>query len=555
MSRSRSCVLFYLLSLSSALSVPYFSPFGADSLPQTLFTTQRQHKPADLPHSDPTDSFWTHSPGANPLAAEGSTGALTDNADVCIIGSGITGVSAAYHLANAVEGGAFPLGRDNEVRAVILEAREFCSGATGRNGGNLTPVSFAGFRKVETLFGRVSALRHYAIEHYSASEMVRIAREAAWAGAVDLVEGGHIDVMLTQEQLAEFTADFAAAVHAGKNVNDVSWLSREAMNVGVRTQGYNLWPLKFVTQLFNQTRNSVASSGKVDLRLHTRTPVTSISPLDSNSSNNTSSSPAHRWSLATPRGSGRCTSVLHATNGYVSHLLPHMSGLGPDAIIPVRGQVLAMRAAAPLEAIGTASGAGNEGYWFPRPVSVGGDVADEGIGTILRGFLPQTFPGRYEPGREPEAEWWATTHLEIPFVGPVLDRSVVLDSHKGQFIAAGYAGHGMPRAYGCAEVAVQMIAAELGGWEWEAPEWFPRPFLTWSVLCTLVSFRLRRSSAWDAQPSTHLNTLAAWSQARWTSAPHNNKIDLAFDLWTPVATLLATFECFQFQNRPGSWDG
>ncbi|KAJ6472430.1 FAD dependent oxidoreductase-domain-containing protein [Mycena sanguinolenta] len=496
--RSRSYVLLSLLNLAFALSVPFSSPFD----PQTPFASQTQHKPADLPHSDPTHAFWTHSPGANPLAAEGSAGALTEDADVCIIGSGITGVSAAYHLANAVEDGAFPLARDNKVRAVILEARDFCC-KLGRNGGNLTPASFTSFRKVEARFGRVAALRHYAVEHYSASEMVRIAREAGWADAADLVEGGHIDAVLTQEQVAHVTADFAAAVQAGKNVNDVSWLSREEMNAtfgiyswGVRRQGYNLWPLKFVTQLFNQTRNGITDDNKFELRLHTHTPVTSISPLDTNSTTS-SSSPARRWSLATPRGRVHCTSVLHATNGYASHLLPHMASPGPDAIIPTRGQVLAMRAVAPLDAIGTPSwdaDDGSEEYWFPRPVTAGkgaplvilggGRIAagppfethttddstvDKRVGAALRNFLPAIFPGMYEPGREPEAEW----------VGPVLDRRSGIDSHQGQFIAAGYAGHGLPRAYGCAEVAVQMIAAELGGWEWKSPEWFPRPFLTW----------------------------------------------------------------------------
>jgi hypothetical protein len=111
-------VLFPLLGIASALSVPY--PDSA----QIPFTGHA-HNPADLPHPNPTHSFWTHSPGANPLAAEGSTGALTDDADVCIIGSGITGVSAAYHLANAVEKGTFP-DSGSKIRAVILEAREFC---------------------------------------------------------------------------------------------------------------------------------------------------------------------------------------------------------------------------------------------------------------------------------------------------------------------------------------------------------------------------------------------------------------------------------------------
>jgi cation diffusion facilitator CzcD-associated flavoprotein CzcO len=62
-------------------------------------------------------------PDVNPLARIGSTGPLTANADICIIGSGITGVSVAYHLSKL-------LGDDATLRdalnIVILEARDFC---------------------------------------------------------------------------------------------------------------------------------------------------------------------------------------------------------------------------------------------------------------------------------------------------------------------------------------------------------------------------------------------------------------------------------------------
>ena len=79
-------------------------------------------KPAGLPCPNPTRSFWANStPDANPLAREGSTGLLTTDADVCIIGSGITGVGVAYHLSQAVETSLRPL------RVVILEARDFCA--------------------------------------------------------------------------------------------------------------------------------------------------------------------------------------------------------------------------------------------------------------------------------------------------------------------------------------------------------------------------------------------------------------------------------------------
>lgn len=72
-----------------------------------------------LPIANPTSSFWL-TPDNNPLLKHNSQGHLSiSEADVCIIGSGITGVSAAYHLSK--------MGMGDKKRVVILEARDFCS--------------------------------------------------------------------------------------------------------------------------------------------------------------------------------------------------------------------------------------------------------------------------------------------------------------------------------------------------------------------------------------------------------------------------------------------
>lgn len=73
-----------------------------------------------LPVANATKSFWIDTPGSNPLAEEGSTGELTRRSDVCIIGSGITGVSVAWHVSKAWR---------HELQkptVTIFEAREFC---------------------------------------------------------------------------------------------------------------------------------------------------------------------------------------------------------------------------------------------------------------------------------------------------------------------------------------------------------------------------------------------------------------------------------------------
>lgn len=181
-----------------------------------------------------------------------------------------------------------------------------------------------------------------------------------------------------------------------------------------------MWPLKLVGLLYELAQTQTPN---FSVNVYTRTPATSISPHPDAAS-------GRRWTVETPRGTISCAYILHATNAYVSHLIPHLAG--PDGIIPTRGQVMAVRAAAPPDAITKSAWAANEGfeYWFPRPMSsgeatplviVGGgrevatpkyelyevddSVCNEEIGRAMRRFLPSVFPGKYEEGREPELEW------------------------------------------------------------------------------------------------------------------------------------------------------
>lgn len=180
--------------------------------------------------------------------------------------------------------------------------------------------------------------------------------------------------------------------------------------------GNNLWPLKLVSVLFNLAQNA---SPNYNLTLHTRTPVTEVTPLDPSS--------GRRWSLATARGAVSCSYVLHATNGYASHLLPWLRG--PNGIVPTRGQISAVRANSP-NALGDTGfvGSGGDIYWFPRQdtkpgenqlVIIGGgrEGQDESefhtiddstvspfVSRVQRNFLPGVFPGKFDV-REPEMEW------------------------------------------------------------------------------------------------------------------------------------------------------
>jgi hypothetical protein len=103
-----------------------FSPISLYDLLQAHFQANSSppSESASFPVPNATRSFWTAgAPGVNPLARAGSTGPLTADAEICIIGSGITGVSVAYHLSKLFGDDAT---LQDQLSIVTLEARDFC---------------------------------------------------------------------------------------------------------------------------------------------------------------------------------------------------------------------------------------------------------------------------------------------------------------------------------------------------------------------------------------------------------------------------------------------
>ncbi|KAF7985817.1 hypothetical protein HWV62_476 [Athelia sp. TMB] len=505
----RALLLLRLAALSMSVTVP----LNQLKTEQSVLNRPTTHGPAHLPVPNPSKSFWVDSsPDPSPLRLEGSSGDLTDEADVCIIGSGITGniktagwslrvasylnhgVGVAHHLSQAVATSRIKAG----LKVVILEAREFCSGATGRNGGHLTPATFKHFQGLQEMHGTKQALRALALEDYTVSSLLKIIDTEGLADKINLAAWGHNYLLLSETEVAEARADLKAAQAAGVDLYGTP-------HPGFRFPGHNLWPLKLVTQLYLLAKSRTPD---FSLSIHTRTPVTSIFAADSTSNLEF----GRRYTLDTPRGLIKCSYIVHATNAHASHLLPQFTG--PNGIIPTRGQAMALGAAVTREELGTSGWGGNEGfeYWFPMPASVdmpeanpitilggGREVAtpqfelyeeddsslNEDVSRALIDFLPNLFKGRYEKGRKPDMEWsgiMAMTKIHDPFVGPVLDPKGGKELYQGQFISAGYSGHGMPRAFACAEVIADMIVSEISGTEWSLPDWLPEQYLTWNRL-------------------------------------------------------------------------
>jgi hypothetical protein len=101
-----------------------------------------------LPQPNATEPYWLHV--KHRLAAIQSK-VLPEKTDIAIIGSGITGTSVAHSLLSRPT---------NPLQTItVLEARTLCSGATGRNGGNLLTYGGLGYTEIKSVLGKDMALK------------------------------------------------------------------------------------------------------------------------------------------------------------------------------------------------------------------------------------------------------------------------------------------------------------------------------------------------------------------------------------------------------------
>lgn len=85
---------------------------------------------------------------------------------MAIIGSGVTGLGVAMSL----------LKNDPQIRVTVLEARELCSGATGRNGGQLAINAAETYEESRARLGPDMALK---IVHFTLQTLDRMRQMAS----------------------------------------------------------------------------------------------------------------------------------------------------------------------------------------------------------------------------------------------------------------------------------------------------------------------------------------------------------------------------------------
>lgn len=260
------------------------------------------------------------------------------DADVVIIGSGVTGAAVARTLLDwdaqrVREHGGQP------IRVIMLEARDACSGATARNGGHITPPLYHDYSSLKKEFGATVAQRIIRFRLAHLQEFLRVAEEEGLLIDSQARRVQTFDVFFDREtflqakaKLEEYSRDMpneGKVYSALDPVDGVDLAEEYQLSPGaagcITTTAGAIHPYRLITGILSRLLNEYSDQ----FYLYTHTPCISIaSPKDGS-----------LYTISTPRGTLYAPHVVHATNGWVSHLLEPLRG----KIIPLRATMTAQR--------------------------------------------------------------------------------------------------------------------------------------------------------------------------------------------------------------------
>jgi glycine/D-amino acid oxidase-like deaminating enzyme len=246
--------------------------------------------------------------------------------DVCIVGGGIGGLSAAWHLAG--------LG----IRATVVEGRAVASGASGRNGGFLMAGGAAFHNDARRQWGADAARRVYRLTLDAQSDIYAIADELGASDAFRRVGGLRL---ATTDDEADHVRDHAQALREDGFPGELlegddvpAPLRRRGRVALVTPHDAGLQPARWVRAL---ARGAEARG----VRILEGTPVTA--PV--------AAEPTGGFRLRTPHGVVHAERVVVACDGALPSLVPAYAEA-------VRCRRLHMLATAPLP----------EGVGYHQPV-------------------------------------------------------------------------------------------------------------------------------------------------------------------------------------------
>ncbi|RTE81288.1 hypothetical protein BHE90_004228 [Fusarium euwallaceae] len=453
-----------------------------------------------LPSPNPTQAAWQQPP--HPTISDAQSPELPSETDVAVIGSGITGTAVTHYLLN--HGG--------DLRVTMLEARTSVSGATGRNGGHLVSdsdslfpslvkeigidqaietvrFSEANIRRLKDLIAQLNPKEREAVEFRHVISTTALEDQESFEEAVDGLK-----------QLLRAVPD-SGIKYKVCNKEDASKVFGFHNVAGVVEQHgvAALWPYRLITAVLASLRKDFSSR----FNLETKTPVLSV--------DHDKSSQTFPYTLHTHRGVLRVRHVIHCTNGYSGHLIPNLVG----KLYPLKGTMSTQKLGPSFPHLGdrmswshiskgtydASTGHIHLGLYYAQQnaktgvMFLGGESQslsglltsdDSFVGDDARNTLTSAAPRiwKYASPAEPLNVWsgiMGFTADGMPLVGS-LPTTLTGRSGSGEWIAAGFNGHGMDKCWLSGEALARMVLGEK-----EVPG-FPKAYLltarrieSWSV--------------------------------------------------------------------------
>ncbi|KAJ5786241.1 uncharacterized protein N7503_011453 [Penicillium pulvis] len=421
-----------------------------------------------LPQPSSTLSLWHRTTRSFPHLHANRLAPVPTSTKYLIIGSGISGVLTAWKLA---ESGV------NAEDILIIEAREAVSGASGRNAGHIRPDSFRGFPGYAKFHGPEQARKILENERVVLENVRNFVKEHNIDCDFNYMRT--FEVALTDEVVDSLSKSLVAFKAAGGDVSHVKYYEGEAAKKETRSPealcayespAASNHPGKLVQWILN---DFIAKGGK----LWTHCPVTKIDRFRSDNS------PSLRWEVHTPRGIVTAETVVHCTNAYAAYLLPELGKF----ITPRRSQVNSF--VPPLSLSGedslkhTMALRYRADHFFSVNALNNGTVVLGGTGTRsssdmtsedlitfddsrysdrlaqnstkeFLGLCHQPDSASLRHGEGLDHAWTGIIGMTAdgaPLVGPI-------EGLDGQWICAGFNGHGMAGIFTCAPGLAKLIS-------------------------------------------------------------------------------------------------
>jgi gamma-glutamylputrescine oxidase len=410
-------------------------------------------------------SYWAHElpPPSAPLASD-------IDADIVVIGGGLTGLSAAYYLRKAMPGRG----------VILLEARACGNGASGRNGGMVLTMTEDRYMRLQD-----AALerRLYQLTSGNIANLEALARQHGID--CELERNGALQTICAAGQVAEAAAFSSRANAAGF---PFEFWDRERTAAVIGTKIYH-------GALFDPGGGQVhpgklvglwkAAALEAGAQIYDNTPVVDI---DEGATHQVHTAAGHR--IRTPM-------LVLATNAYTARL-----GYLRGAVAPIFDYVAMtpVLSEAQLKAAGWRSlipfnddrtetyyagltrdgrihfGGGSVDYTFNNGVRVRANADARYAG--LHGEFVRHFPSLSEVGFE--SVWNGSVDMSLdgsPSVGAI-------GRHRNIFYGIGFSGHGVNLTSVCGRIIADLVAGAGAEWGWlpfvnRLPPYIPNEPFRW----------------------------------------------------------------------------